>query len=148
MVWIRPATEGDDEFVVRLAKRADATVHPQRERLQPRARLLVAEIEEGGVRVPAGFVLGWVAADELEIIDLAVEPALRRRGIGERLLSFLIEETAAGGVATVFLEVRRSNGVAQALYKKLGFSEVGLRPRYYRGGEDALLFRCCLTERD
>jgi ribosomal-protein-alanine N-acetyltransferase len=148
MVRIFPATETDDDFVLRLARQAGVTVHPQRERFLPQAWLLIAEIDQAGAPERVGFILGWLVADELEIIDLVVDPQRRRQGIGQQLLAHLMKETAERGATTVVLEVRQSNEAAQKLYKKLGFLEVGRRPRYYQGSEDALLFRCCLTERD
>jgi [ribosomal protein S18]-alanine N-acetyltransferase len=65
--------------------------------------------------------------DEREILNIAVAPAFRRRGVARGLLSGLIR-TWRG---KVFLEVRESNGAAQGLYKSLGFQQVGIRREYY-----------------
>lgn len=88
----------------------------------------------------AGFVIACVAADEMEILDLAVEPASRRRGVGSALVDAALEHGRKAGAASVFLEVRESNERARRFYQKHGFAVSGRRPRYYREpGEDALV---------
>lgn len=87
-----------------------------------------------------GFAGFWLIADEIHVSTIATHPAWRGRGLGELLLLNLLFQayTLPANMAT--LEVRRSNLVAQALYRKYRFEEVGTRPRYYRDtGEDALL---------
>jgi ribosomal-protein-alanine N-acetyltransferase len=93
---------------------------------------------------PTGRVLGycnyWLVADELHILNLAVHPEARRRGHAARLLRHMLEEARRSHARVVTLEVRASNAAAAALYRKLGFREVGVRPKYYANdGEDALL---------
>jgi ribosomal-protein-alanine N-acetyltransferase len=96
---------------------------------------LVAEVE-GGI---AGFLVTRQAGpDELEILNLAVEPAKRRRGIARRLL----DDALAGCKGAWFLEVRASNGVAIQLYESAGFHHAGRRPDYYyEPAEDAIVMR-------
>lgn len=86
-----------------------------------------------------GFVLARVAADEAEILTLAVVPAARRRGVGGRLLAAALARALAGGAATMFLEVSVANEAARALYGAAGFAESGRRRRYYADGSDALV---------
>lgn len=86
----------------------------------------------------AGFVEFWIMYDESHIIDIAVHPEFRRRGIGKKLMEFLIEKSSAAGAKKIFLEVRPSNTPAIALYKKMGFVESGMRTKYYKD-EDALI---------
>ncbi len=87
-----------------------------------------------------GYVLGRVAAPEGEIVNLAVDPAHRRRGVGRRLLAHALTALGRAGARVVFLEVRESNRAARALYARVGFREVGRRPSYYRApAEDALV---------
>lgn len=93
----------------------------------------------------AGFVLMRVAADEAEILTLAVLPAARRQGVATRLMQACLTEAARNGAAAMFLEVSDSNEAAQALYARLGFRRVGLRRAYYPNGSDALVLRCDLT---
>ena len=89
----------------------------------------------------AGFVLFRVAADEAEILTLAVHPARRRRGVGRSLLCAARASAAASGARSMFLEVAEGNEPAARLYGSAGFTDVGRRPRYYPGGRDARVLR-------
>jgi ribosomal-protein-alanine N-acetyltransferase len=90
-----------------------------------------------------GFVVVGIAADECEVLDLAVLPAARRRGTGRALLQCALAQAAAAGARRCHLEVRESNLAAQALYARCGFVLDGRRRDYYGDGaggrEDALL---------
>lgn len=87
-----------------------------------------------------GFAGFWLIADEIHISTIATHPQWRGRGLGELLLLNLLFQAYTLPANMVTLEVRRRNEVAQALYRKYQFEEVGTRPRYYRDtGEDALL---------
>jgi [ribosomal protein S18]-alanine N-acetyltransferase len=79
-----------------------------------------------------GFVLSRLAADETEILTIAVEPALRGRGVGRALLSESLRQAANAGAKSMFLEVDENNAPALALYARLGFVKVGERVGYYR----------------
>jgi ribosomal-protein-alanine N-acetyltransferase len=82
----------------------------------------------------------WLMVDEAHVTTFAVLPAYRRRGIGGRLLSEVIELSSALGATVVTLEVRLGNAAARQLYQRFGFRPVGVRPRYYSdNGEDALI---------
>ena len=82
----------------------------------------------------------WLMVDEAHITTFAVDPAYRRRGVGERLLLALLDVAIARGAHEATLEVRLSNLPARRLYEKYGFRPVGLRPRYYTDDhEDALI---------
>ncbi len=94
---------------------------------------------------PGGFVLARVAADEAEILTLAVLPEARRRGLARALLQAAMAEAAALGAAAMLLEVGEANAAARALYHGAGFLPVGRRRAYYAGREDALVLRCPLT---
>lgn len=90
-----------------------------------------------------GYVLFWMVYDELHLMNVAVDPAWRRRGIGEELVRFAINTGLGRGIRMATLEVRTSNLSAQSLYRKLGFYQVGVRRNYYREPrEDALLLQC------
>jgi ribosomal-protein-alanine N-acetyltransferase len=78
-----------------------------------------------------GFVLGRVAADEAEILTLAVRPTARRAGVGRALMAAAMQSALAAGADRMFLEVAEDNVAGRALYATLGFTEVGLRPAYY-----------------
>lgn len=92
-----------------------------------------------------GFVLARVAAEEAEILTLAVHPAARRRGHGAALLAAAMAGAAARGAGAMFLEVAEANAAARALYAAAGFAEVGRRRRYYPDGGDALVLRRALA---
>ncbi|MDN4597406.1 ribosomal protein S18-alanine N-acetyltransferase [Leifsonia virtsii] len=79
---------------------------------------------------------------EGDIQTIAVAPHARRRGLGRTLMLALIAETRRRGARELFLEVRADNPGAQALYRELGFEEIGVRPRYYQpDGVDAIVMR-------
>ncbi|MBS0876811.1 MULTISPECIES: ribosomal protein S18-alanine N-acetyltransferase [unclassified Tatumella] len=95
----------------------------------------------------AGFAITQIVLDEASLFNIAVDPDFQRRGYARQLLEHLINELAARGVLTLWLEVRESNLPAIALYEQLGFNQVSLRPRYYptaTGREDALLMALVL----
>ncbi len=82
----------------------------------------------------------WVILEEAHITNIAVHPDYRCKGIGETLLNALLDKAYARGAKEITLEVRLSNLPAQWLYKKLGFSEEGIRKNYYEDNkEDALI---------
>ncbi len=139
-VKIVEAREALDLQVEELARRSGLSVNARAERQHAHARLLVAE-RDGEV---LGFVLGWLVADELEVVDIAVTVDSRRQGLGESLLVELFAHARRMGCRGAFLEVRASNVSAQALYRRMGFEQTGTRLSYYGDGEDAWLFRCCL----
>jgi ribosomal-protein-alanine N-acetyltransferase len=82
-----------------------------------------------------GFVISRFAADEAEILTIAVERAWRGRGVGRDLLREHLSRAALSGARAMFLEVDRANAAAIALYARLGFLEVGQREGYYRRPE-------------
>jgi ribosomal-protein-alanine N-acetyltransferase len=86
----------------------------------------------------AGFVLSRGAADEEELLLIAVDPRYRGRGIGTALLTRFIAEAGARGAARLFLEMREGNP-AESLYRRHGFASVGRRKAYYRRGTGAPL---------
>jgi ribosomal-protein-alanine N-acetyltransferase len=90
----------------------------------------------------AGYVVALEAADEGEILNLAVAPDGRRHGLGRALVEQVLEALTARGIRQVYLEVRESNAPARALYAAHGFREVGRRKQYYRRPvEDAIVLR-------
>jgi len=99
----------------------------------------------GFVHSLGGMILARVAADESEILTLAVDPGRRRLGIGSALLSAAMTRAASMGAIAMFLEVAVGNHAARALYSAHGFIEAGLRRRYYTDGTDALILRSTIT---
>lgn len=87
-----------------------------------------------------GFAGLWLMIDEAHVTTIANHPDYRGRGIGELMLSSLIDISYEIGARAVSLEVRVSNYVAQNLYRKYGFKEAGIRRRYYSDNhEDAMI---------
>jgi ribosomal-protein-alanine N-acetyltransferase len=85
-----------------------------------------------------GYLICWFEADAMHIANLAIHPEWRRQGIAHRLIQKLIKDQQWASL--VWLEVRPSNYAARLLYKKMGFSEKGIREKYYVDeGEDAIL---------
>jgi len=109
--------------------------------LNPNGLALVAELSSAPGAV-AGFLAALAVGDEAEIQNVAVRADHRRHGIARTLIEEAQHRLAARGVRNLFLEVRRSNAAAKALYSRIGYHECGLRRRYYASdGEDALVLR-------
>lgn len=90
----------------------------------------------------AGYVGSQTVLGETDMMNVAVHPAFRRRGVGESLILALVEQLKALDSHSLTLEVRASNAPASSLYEKLGFSQVGLRKNYYRNPrEDACILQ-------
>jgi len=102
-------------------------------------------VARGVTRVPnddgggvVAFIATWLVQDELHVLNVATDPAHRRRGHARALLRHALSFGVEHGVRLVLLEVRRSNAAAIALYRALGFSATNVRARYYADGEDAV----------
>jgi ribosomal-protein-alanine N-acetyltransferase len=104
---------------------------------------------EGEPWAGAGFVLCRAMAGEAEILTIAVDPAVRRQGLGQALMTAAIAGARALGGESLFLEVAVDNAAAIGLYEGLGFLRAGVRRGYYRrkGGPaaDALVMRLSLN---
>jgi ribosomal-protein-alanine N-acetyltransferase len=90
--------------------------------------------------VLSGYACFWIVDTDLRLNNIAIAPASRGRGLGARLLEWVIQKAVAAECEEVTLEVRPSNAVARKLYETRGFLEVGRRRGYYQDtGEDAVL---------
>ena len=105
-----------------------------------------SELENPEVSIPLvveedkqiiGYAIVWYYADELHISNFAISPEYRRRGLGRRLLNYIMNLVSDYKFA--YLEVRMSNRPAIALYEQYGFEPLYVRERYYRNGEDAVI---------
>ena len=113
---------------------------------RPFSRPFVAAGPSGEV---LGFVVCWNVAGESHLLNIAVHPESRGRGVGRALVRECIRRGARAGSARVHLEVRAGNEEAQALYRSCGFVFQGIRKRYYTDtGEDALLLSREIRARD
>lgn len=108
------------------------------ELVNPLSYWLVAELDG----VVAGYVGSQSVLDAADMMNIAVAPNYRKRGIGQALVNALTDYLSKNNVIALLLEVRVSNGPAISMYEKLGFQQVGKRPNYYRNPrEDALILR-------
>ena len=90
----------------------------------------------------AGYIGSQTVMGETDMMNVAVHPDFRRKGIAEALVNALVEALKEQGSHSLTLEVRASNEPAQKLYEKLGFIMIGKRPRYYHNPrEDAMILR-------
>lgn len=132
MISIRPATESDLDEIWRIqAASGPAAQWNPADYLQ--YQCLVA-VESGAAGLPAGVeritgfaVARQTASDEREILNVAVDPPFRRRGVARGLIRHLLDNYRG----TVWLEVRQSNGGARHLYHALGFQVSAVRENYY-----------------
>jgi ribosomal-protein-alanine N-acetyltransferase len=94
----------------------------------------------------AGYICFWLISDEIHVMNIAIHPSMRKRGLGRYLLARMIQEGVSRGIRRVWLEVRPSNLAARHLYRGAGFAETGRRPRYYSDtNEDAIIMSLSLT---
>jgi len=150
-IVIRPGDLGDLADVMHVMEHAFPKTygegwnhHQCRSMLSmPTARLLVAE-RAGMI---CGFLISRQAADEEELLMIAVAPDQQSRGIGYQLLEHMLQSAVSHGVSSVFLEMRADNP-AQILYSKFGFERIGLRKAYYTGANmekyDAITYKASL----
>jgi len=140
-VIIRKMTEEDIDQVLEIEKESFKTpwsreafvLELEKNQL---ARYIVAE-KEGKVIGYGGL---WLILDEAHITNIAVSSQYRGQGIGKLIMEGLIEICEEKGINNMTLEVRKSNIVAQSLYKKYGFVNCGVRPGYYTDTkEDAII---------
>lgn len=135
-IVIEPMRPADLPAVIDIEKASH--VDPWRESFfaeelqRPQALTLVARLTEDRRRI-VGYICVWLVADEVQIFNLAVDPALRRRGVGRQLLLAALRHACGRNARIALLEVRRSNHAAQQLYQSIGFRPSGLRPNYYEG---------------
>jgi len=150
-IVVRPATLADLDAIVALDAVAFAHT-PVVESIEAElsrswSRVLVAvdpgASAGGGL---AGFAVFWVVADEIHVLNVAVHPEHRRRGVGRALLDAMRGLTEEGASRVALLEVRVSNEAAIALYRSAGFERDGVRSRYYDDGEDAQLMSLRLSD--
>jgi ribosomal-protein-alanine acetyltransferase len=131
IAMIREYLQGDADAVFAICKASPEAAQWARENYD-RANgngqlILVAEVA-GRVQ---GFLVVTVAANEAEILNMAVDPAQRRQGTGSALLLAAEDHARRQDAKHMYLEVRESNAAARTFYEKHGFRKTGTRPRYY-----------------
>ena len=141
-LWIRSGEPSDVSAVHEI----EVLAHPtpwkreifERESALEWSHLWVVEEKEGGRAV--AFLVFWTIHDEVHILNVAVHPDARRRGIASELIRSLLEVAAKLDYAFITLEVRENNTPAIRLYESTGFEVTGRREEYYADtGEAALL---------
>lgn len=130
----------DAEAVLAIAAQAPAAANWSKESYLKFAReegslALVLEIDSQ----IQGFLVGRLAADQAELLNLAVTAAHRRKGAGKALLTHALREWLSRGAKAVYLEVRESNTSAIAFYEKRGFTAAGRRKGYYHQPDEPAL---------
>ncbi|MDI6808377.1 MAG: ribosomal protein S18-alanine N-acetyltransferase [Candidatus Eisenbacteria bacterium] len=113
-----------------------------------------SEIKDKDVSLPfvarlrgelVGYFVAWAAADEIHLGNIAVRHEFRGMGLGQQILTFVIDEGYRRGARIITLEVRETNMPAISLYRKNGFGEIAIRKRYYRDTkEDAIVMMLTL----
>ena len=94
-----------------------------------------------------GYICGWKLFDEFNITNVAVAKDFQRKGLGEKLVQFLLSKLLDEKCFKFFLEVRKSNNAAKILYEKIGFILIGSRKNYYHSPqEDALVLGMNIIE--
>ena len=120
---VRLANENDIDFCVGLAER---TLN---------AGVAVADYFKNDCCfvfvTEGGFGAVMVNCDSADLLDIAVEPDMRGKGIGSLLMQFMCDECSVRGVKEIFLEVRTTNEDAISLYNKFGFEQISVRKNYY-----------------
>lgn len=145
-LWtLRPARAADVGRIVDIER--DGFLHPWSRELIERelghswSRIVLACADDrvGNERV-LGYIVFWIVHDEVHVLNVATALEARRQGVGRALMDAAEEEGRSRGARLSTLEVRRSNTGAIALYRAIGYRQVGVRPNYYaEEGEDAIV---------
>ncbi len=142
---LRAARPADVGRIVDIER--DGFLHPWSRELIERelghswSRILLACDADGrGEERVLGYIVFWIVHDEVHVLNVATALEARRRGIGRALMDAAEDEGRAHGARLSTLEVRRSNVAAIALYREIGYRQVGVRPNYYaEENEDAIV---------
>lgn len=139
-ILIRQACIEDIEFITEIEKLSFPTPWSheliREEILFPLSLNLVATINDFVV----GYVLSWLIPPEVHILNLAIEPKYRNKGVGRRIMESLFDEALKKGATKFTLEVRNENVNAITFYQRFGFVVKGIRKGYYQDtGEDAII---------
>lgn len=142
--WITAAEIADLDQLVEIEKLSFAFPWSRQMLLEEFERefsvieVMHTENNSGGDIIVA-FINYWVILEEVHVLNVAVHPGWRRRGLAKQLMEHLIQKSRAQQAQIITLEVRRSNDAAIALYSSLGFHTIGIRKQYYENREDALV---------
>lgn len=146
LLHIRPMIEIDLDAVMAIEAASYSTPWKHehfRDEIAARYSMPYVAVEEGCV---IGYVCLMSLFEEAQILNIAVSPGHRGRGVARMLLEHAFSLALQQGSEVIALEVRASNGAAISLYQKLGFTRVGIRARYYDSVEDAILMEKTIKE--
>ena len=137
---IRPASSGDIDSIVEIENSTNLMPWTKAQfisSMEVGHYSTVLEYDEAII----GFAIYSPVIPESHLLNIAIDPAYHRKGLGDKLLKYVILQNKAVGVQVITLEVRVSNLIAINLYEKYGFSKDAIRQNYYSGPEkeDALL---------
>lgn len=134
-VMIRPIAAADVPAVAQMEQICFGDPWSEKsfyEIIEVGAQFFIAESHEDGAVIPCGFAGIITAADESQLLNIAVLPDFRGRGIAKSLMAAITDASRAAGAAMILLEVRVTNDPARALYEKEGFTFCGIRKNYYQ----------------
>lgn len=134
LVWVGPERAFElAEMHTRLFSPAWNEASMQETLSHPGSTAFLARVRDGADALPepAGFVMGQLAADEAEILSIGVMPKFQRRGVGTLLIEGLARAAKRSEVKRLFLEVAADNQAAFELYRRCGFTAIGMRKGYY-----------------
>jgi len=141
---LRPAAEEDLNQIVEIERACFAdpwTEESFRRLLAGHSAIFQAAAYPPDFRI-AGYIIAFAIGEDAELLNVAVAPQHRGKGLAGQMLDAVLIDLGGRGVRTAFLEVRESNRAARALYGSRGFTEIGRRRNYYRRPvEDALVMR-------
>lgn len=148
---ILPMTLNDLEDVLGIEKLSYLSPWPrtqfEKETQNPLSGKFTAKLIHGGKEIVAAYIIFWVVADEAHILNITTHPDFRRMGIAKSLIVFALDYMEDRNVREVFLEVRRSNIIAQKLYIDFAFKEIAVRKGYYGdNNEDAIVMALNLKD--
>lgn len=139
---IRPLTDDDLKSVLLIEAQSYPepwkAAHFEAELKKPYTRALVLTDDETDT-VVVGYIVYWVQAEGISLLNVAVEPKWRGFGFGMKLMQEMIKEAVADDISRIVLEVRQSNESAIRLYESIGFKATHQRKNFYSNGETALV---------
>lgn len=141
---LRPAQASDITEIVRIERTsfADPWSEDSFRHLLGSQAAIFHVVEVAPEKTLAGYIIAFSVGPDAELLNVAVDPDYRGRGLAGQMLDSVLIQLGGSGARAAFLEVRESNRAARALYRSRGFNEIGRRRNYYRRPvEDALVMR-------
>jgi len=138
-IEIRPARIDDINAIVEIEKKSYPDPWSQNlfeRELQIKFSNFFAAVEDHEI---AGYICLWTVSDEGHLTNITVKEKFRRKGLGSKLMKYIINISSAMKIKNIFLEVRASNYSALKFYEKFGFKKIGSRKKYYSNSGDAVV---------